>query len=80
MHEMCDTVWELTHGDFLDTTPVADLAIVASVLGSLMLDMLVSRSDLAVAISTFIVGLLSHYVADPSREHRDLVQVIMQYL
>ena len=42
--------------------------------------MLVSRPNLAVAICTFTVGLLSHYVADLGREHRDSVQVIMQYL
>ena len=73
MHEMCDVVRELTHANFLDTTPMSNLASVASAFGSLMFDMLVSRLNLVVAIGTFTMGILSHYVADLGREHRDLV-------
>ena len=48
---------------------LAGTAIVASMFGGLVYEMLISRSELAVAITAFAVSLVSRLVTDTSTVH-----------
>ena len=65
----------LTNKEWLLESKVMDSVTYASVVGSLMYDMVGSRPDLA-----FAVGLVSRFVSKPSREHWEAVKWILRYL
>ena len=65
----------LTNKEWLLESTVMDSVTYASVVGSLMYDMVGSRPDLA-----FAVGLVSRFVSKPSREHWEAVKWILRYL
>ena len=65
----------LTNKEWLLESKVMDSVPYASVVGSLMYDMVGSRPDLA-----FAVGLASRFVSKPSREHWEAVKWILRYL
>ena len=59
---------------------LAGATTVASAFGGLIYEMLISRPELAVAITMFVVSLISRSVPDTGIVHQGGLQVLCRYL
>ena len=74
--EIIDCLESSFESDLTGLVRLAEIARVASVFGSLMYEMLISRSDLAVAVGAFAVGVISLLVTDAGIVHGGAMHVL----
>ena len=66
--------------ELADMVRLAEIAHVSSAFGSLMYDLLVSRPDIAAAVGSFAVGVVSRLMTNIGIEHMGALQVVTRYL
>ena len=66
--------------EVVDRDRLAEIVHVSSAFGSLMYDLLVSRTELVAAVVSFAMGVVSCLVADTGIVHCGALQVLTRYL